>query len=252
MDHVTRALAWLLCVVLGSGERIVTETFVNAAGPFLGEVAEMVGCSLPVMHEVHLKASIADIARVVDRDAPLLIDTDPQRLDWTEDERAALAEEGWDWLLEELPSGAHVRPEGGALADTIIMLWDARTHLSQPVLPVPLDPLYPEVAVRGLCKMLPGMKAYRKSMPKPYLDGGYYTRTEENRPLCSPMPLAGSYVIGAMSGFGIMSAPALGELLAGHICGSIMPGYAWQFELSRYDDPTYQEMLADWGDSWQL
>jgi len=30
--------------------------------------------------------------------------------------------------------------------------------------------------------MIPGLEAYFSRMPKPVLDGGYYTKTRENRP----------------------------------------------------------------------
>ena len=76
-------------------------------------------------------------------------------------------------------------------------------------------------------------------MPRPYLDGGYYTKTRENRPLIGPLPVEGAFVIGAVSGYGIMSAPATGELLARHVLGETLPGYASDMAPSRYDDPEY-------------
>jgi len=240
-------------VYLGSGAEIRTEVFVNAAGPLLAQVGEMLGLSLPVYSELHMKASINDTLGVVDRDAPLLIDVDPQVLDWSEQERAWLSEdEETRWLLDPLPSGAHVRPEGAGDADSILMLWDTRNHAVEPVLPAPSDPMAPEVTLRGLCKMLPGMAQYLERMPKPYLDSGYYTKTEENRPLASPLGVPGAFLIGAMSGYGIMAAAGLGELLAAHITGDTLPHYAPAFDLRRYQDVEYQDALASWGDSWQL
>ena len=136
-------------VHLASGSEIQTGVFVNAAGPLLAEVGQMLGLSLPVHHELHMKASIIDTSVVVGRDAPLLIDVDPQFLCWTDEERAwLLDDEDTRWLLDELPSGAHVRPEGAGDADSILMLWDTRTHRVDPVLPAPADVMYPEVAVR--------------------------------------------------------------------------------------------------------
>ncbi|MEJ2757942.1 MAG: FAD-binding oxidoreductase [Anaerolineales bacterium] len=240
-------------VQLASGNEIRTPVFVNAAGPLLGEVAAMLGVTLPVFHELHMKASIKDTAGAVGRDAPLLIDVDPQTLHWSEDERVWLmAGDENRWLLDELPSGAHVRPEGASSAQSILMLWDLHTERVAPELPAPLDPFYPELAVRGLSKMLPGMAQYVQRMPKPYIDSGYYTKTEENRPLAGPMPVPGSYLIGAMGGFGIMASAALGELVAAQIAGETLPNYAPRFDLGRYKDPKYVEMLSTWGDSWQL
>ncbi len=43
---------------------------------------------------------------------PFLIWDDPQRLAWSADELAALAEsEETAWMLKTLPAGAHMRPE---------------------------------------------------------------------------------------------------------------------------------------------
>ena len=89
-------------------------------------------------------------------------------------------------------------------------------------------------------------------MPRPQLDGGYYTRTRENRPLIGPMSVEGAYMIGAVSGYGIMSACGTGELLASHVTGAALPACAPAFVLERYDDPDYQKRLDEWGDSWQL
>ncbi len=240
-------------VQLASGMEIETDVFVNAAGPLLAEVGEMLGVSIPVFNELHMKASIRDSEQVVGRDAPLLIDVDPQYLPWNDEEREWLSQdEEPNWLLEELPSGAHVRPEGVGESDTILMLWDTHNQPVEPELPAPSDPMYPEVALRGLCKMIPGLEQYLVRMPKPYLDSGYYTKTEENRPLACPLPVPGSYLIGAMSGFGIMAAAGLGELVAAHIVGDNLPPYAAAFDLERYQDPIYQAQLANWGDSWQL
>jgi len=96
------------------------------------------------------------------------------------------------------------------------------------------------------------MKEYFTKMPRPQLDGGFYTKTRENRPLVGSMGVDGAYVIGAVSGFGIMSACGVGELLATHVTGRALPSYASAFELSRYDDPIYQKKLENWGDSGQL
>ena len=240
-------------VRLASGAWIETEVFVNAAGPLLAEVAALLGVDLPIHHELHQKASIEDTAGTAGRDAPLLIDIDSQRLNWPDEARSWMANDPETaWLLEELPSGAHLRPEGGQTAQTVLMLWDTHTEQVDPVIPAPIDPFGAEVSIRGLRKMLPGMEGYLSRMPKPYIDSGYYTKTEENRPLAGKLGVPGAYLIGAMSGFGIMASAALGELTAAQIANAPLPDYAPAFSLDRYQDPAYQEMLADWGNTWQL
>ncbi|HXF86243.1 MAG TPA: FAD-dependent oxidoreductase [Anaerolineales bacterium] len=238
-------------VRLGSGERVDSPLFINAAGPYLKEVGKLLGVDLPVFTELHLKAIIKDYLGVVGRDAPLLIWNDAQILPWEEDEREALAKDDETrWLTELLPPGAHTRPEGAG--DTILMLWEYQTKITEPVPSPEMDEQYPEIVLRGLATMLPRLREYFGRMPRPHLDGGYYTKTRENRPLVGPMSVEGAYVIGAVSGYGIMSACGVGELLAAHVTGSALPEYAQAFELSRYDDPEYQKRLENWEDSGQL
>ena len=213
----------------------------------------MLGVDLPVNTELHLKAAIKDSLRVVGRDAPLLIWTDPQRLPWEEDERQALAEDDETrWLTEMFPAGVHSRPEGGEESQTILMLWEYQTKVMDPLWPPKMDEQYPEVALRGLAAMLPHMKEYFGRMPRPQLDGGYYTKTHENRPLVGPMGVDGAYVIGALSGYGIMSACGTGELLAAHVTGTELPPYAHAFQLSRYSNSEYTKLLKQWDESGQL
>lgn len=240
-------------VGLSNGEHIQCPIFVNAAGPYLKQVGRMLGLDIPVYTELHLKVAFKDPLGIVGRDAPLLIWEDAQSLPWTDDERKSLAEDAeTKWLTESFPAGAHTRPEGAGDSQTVLMLWEYKTRAIEPTFPLPLDEQYPEIAMRGVSAMLPGLKQYFDKMPKPQLDGGYYTRTRENRLLAGPLNVEGAYVIGAVSGYGIMSACAAGELLAAHVAGISLPSYAPAFSPARYDDPEYQKKLENWGDSGQL
>ncbi len=240
-------------VRLENGEHIGCPIFVNAAGPYLKQVGRMLGLEIPVYTELHLKVAFKDQLGIVGRDAPLLIWDDAQSLPWTDDEREALAEDAdTKWLTETFPAGAHTRPEGAGENQTILMLWEYKTCEIEPIFPPPLDEQYPETVMRGMSTMLPGLRQYFNKMPKPQLDGGYYTRTRENRLLAGPLSVEGAYAIGAVSGYGIMSACAAGELLAAHIAEMSLPSYASAFSPARYDDPEYQRKLENWGDSGQL
>jgi glycine/D-amino acid oxidase-like deaminating enzyme len=240
-------------VRLSSGERVDAPIFVNAAGPYIKDVGNLLGIDLPVHTELHLKAAIKDTLGVVGRESPLLIWADPQLLPWEEAERAALAEDSETrWLTESFPAGVHVRPEGAGESQTILMLWDYKTRIMDPVWPPQFDEHYPEVTLRGLAAMLPRLQEYFSRMPRPQLDGGYYTKTRENRPLVGPMGVDGAYLTGAVSGYGIMSACGVGELLAAHVTSTKLPSYAKAFELSRYDDTDYVKSLEDWDAAGQL
>ncbi len=243
----------VVAVRLEGGERIPTDHFVNAAGPFLGPMAETFGVQLPIYHELHLKVSTNDHLQIIPRDAPLLIWNDAQELPWTQEEMAFLAEdESSRWLLGEFPAGVHTRPEGPPDSPIILILWEYHKLEVDPVWPPPLDPEYPEIALRGLATMIPGLKSYFDKPPRPFLDGGYYTKTRENRPLIGPLPVEGAWVIGALSGFGLMASMAAGDLLASHLLGKSLPQYAPAFDLNRYQDPAYLELLANWEDFGQL
>lgn len=226
---------------------ISTGTLVIAAGPLLKQTGAMIGLDLPVFNELHGKIAFNDPQGVIPRDVPLMIWTDPMTLPWTEEERDVLREsEKTGWLLEEFPSGVHFRPEGGEGSDTILALWTYDIKPQEPVWPPVFDPEYGEIVLRGMAGMVPGLSMYLGRSAKPFVDGGYYCKTRENRPLIGPLPVGGAFVIGALSGFGIMASMAAGELLAKHVAGSHLPDYAPAFLLSRYEDPSYKEMLANW------
>jgi glycine/D-amino acid oxidase-like deaminating enzyme len=231
-------------------EAIETRCFVNAAGPFLQPVSRLLGIELPVFSELHVKMSFRDHLGVVHRDAPLLIWEDAQRLAWTEEEAALLREDAATrWLTEEMPPGVHMRPEG---AEHVIILWPYHVGEVPESFPIELPESYAEIALRGMTRLLPALAAYLDHLPTPFVDGGYYTKTRENRPLACPLPVAGAFLHGALSGFGLMASSATAELLARHVTGDALPDYAPAFDLRRYDDPAYLRSLELWGDGGQL
>jgi glycine/D-amino acid oxidase-like deaminating enzyme len=129
------------------------------------------------------------------------------------------------------------------------VLWGYHGDAGQAVFPLPEDPYFPELVLRGAATMVPGLRAYLDPMPRMIVDGGYYTRTPENRPLIGPLPVPGAFVLGALSGYGLMAACAAGELLAAHVTGEGLPAYAASFHPARYDDPAYRRRLATWTDT---
>ena len=240
-------------IILADGRSIATKYFVNAAGPFVDQVTKLIGVSLPVYSELHMKAAFRDDLQILPRNTPLLIWSDTQQLSWSADERQILSgEREYTWLLEEMPAGVHTRPEGGLESDIILMLWEYHTTVMEPTFPPPVDDQYPEIALRGLATMIPGLAGYLHKIPRPILDGGYYTRTWENRPLIGPLPVDGAFVIGALSGFGLMAACAAGELLAAHLTHNPLPDYAPAFSIDRYNDPEYLKNIEHGGHSGQL
>jgi sarcosine oxidase, subunit beta len=231
-------------VRLESGETIATPRFVNAAGPLAPEVGRLAGVELPLFNELHGKVTFDDYLGLLPRDLPLMIWCDPVDLAWSEEEREQLGQDPeLSWLLETMPAGVHFRPEGGAGGRMHLLLWTYHLEPVETVFPPRFDPFYPEVVVRGLMRMVPVLAEYLGRMRRPYVDGGYYCKTRENRPLIGPTPVEGNYLLCGLSGYGIMASQAAAELVAAQLLGSPVPDYANEFVLSRYDDPAYLKKM---------
>jgi len=187
----------------------------------------------------------------VPRSAPMMIWIDAQYLPWSDEERAALeADDEARWLLQEFPAGVHGRPDG---AHATLVLFNHHGEAVEPEFPLPEPPPhYAEIALRGFSTMVPAMRAYAGRGVRPILDGGYYMKTRENRPLIGPLPVEGAYLSGAYSGFGVMGSCAGAELVARHVMERTLPDYAPAFLLTRYEDTAYRALLDRWGDGGQL
>jgi glycine/D-amino acid oxidase-like deaminating enzyme len=237
----------------GGDRTIGTPRFVNAAGPHVKAVGRLLGVELPLFCERHAKVAFHDKHGVVPREAPMMIWTDPVRLPWDDDEREELAQaESHRHLLEEMPAGVHGRPEGGGDSPIMLGVWTYDVEPMEARFPVEFDPAYAELVIRGLTRLIPGLSVYVPRLPKCFVDGGYYTKTEENRLLSGPLPVEGAYILGGLSGYGMMSSNGAADLLADYIAERPLPRYAPAFRLDRYEDPAYRALLADWGDSGQL
>jgi glycine/D-amino acid oxidase-like deaminating enzyme len=229
-----------------------TNALVLASGPHLKATAVMAGSDLPVVVEKHVKISLADSKVVIPRDAPLTIWNDPVDLGWTDEERASLAESPETaYLTDTFPAGVHGRPVGAG--DQVFLYWTYDCPVSDtPTFPIEGDPHYPEILLRGMARMIPGLNTYLDPMPRPYVDGGYYTKVADNRPLIGPLKVPGTFVCSAFSGYGIMAACAAGELVTSHVLGRDLPDYASALLPQRFDNPAYLEQIADLSGSGQI
>jgi glycine/D-amino acid oxidase-like deaminating enzyme len=211
-------------------------------------VARLLDVELPIHHELHLKVQFDDDRRAIARELPLVCWNDPVTLAWSDEERAGLAEEpGGPALLGEIPAGVHFRPEGGHESRSVLLLWNHDAPATEPRFPIAVDPLHLPVVVRGVARVAPAFADYVERGRKPYVDGGYYTKTPENRPLVGPLDperARGAYVLGALSGFGIMASAGAAELLAAHVVGGPLPDWHRAFLLDRYQDPAYRAAMA--------
>jgi len=253
VERVQTAGGRVTGVTLAGGRTIGTARFVNAAGPYVKDVARLLGVELPIFCERHAKVAFHDTLGVVPRHAPMMIWTDPVRLHWTEEERAELAQsDSHRYLLDEMPAGVHGRPEGGGDSPIMLGVWTYDVEPMEPRFPLEFDPAFAEIVLRGLARPIPGLNAYLSRLPKYFVDGGYYTKTRENRLLSGPLPVEGAYILGGLSGYGMMSSNGAADLLADYIADRPLPRYAPAFHLDRYDDPAYRASLEEEADDGQL
>lgn len=228
-------------VRLASGGRIAAGIVVGAPGPHLGGFAAMLGVALPVACELHGKASLVDVDGVVPADAPLMVWEDPVTLSWSADEARALADDpGRRRWLAPLPGGVHFRPRLGS----IVMIWTFESAIGPPIFPPRFDADLGEVLIRGLQAMIPGMRRYFGRGGRCVVDGGYYCKAPDNRPLVGPLGPAGAYVCAALSGYGVMGSQAAGEIVAAQIVGATPPAHAAIADPARLDDAAYLAGLA--------
>ncbi len=214
------------------------DTVVNAAGPFLSNVACMLNEEIPVSCVFQQKIAFEDRAVALPRTLPFTVDLDGQQLEWTEEERAVLgSEQECAVLLRHMPGGIHRRPEGGDAGRWIKLGWAYNERPSDPAGEPPIDPNFPDVVLRAASRLTPALRCYLGRLPRGVRHyGGYYTMTPENWPLIGPMRTPGAFLAGALSGFGTMAATASGALCAAWITGAECPGYATNFTLGRYDN----------------
>jgi glycine/D-amino acid oxidase-like deaminating enzyme len=223
---------------------------VLAGGPHQKNLAALAGLDLPLFSERHRKVSFQDTLGAMPREAPMMIWLDEQYLPFSDEERDALADDDEaGHFLGKFPAGVHGRPDGASAA---VVLFNHHGDPVEPVFPLPEEPHYAEIALRGMATMVPTLKAYNGRPSRPYIDGGYYVRTRENRPLIGPTAIEGLHISCGFGGFGVMAACASGDLIARHIMQATLPAYAPAFLLSRYQDPQYQALLQSWGDGGQL
>jgi len=228
----------------GGSLEIATPCLIDAAGPRAAEVAALVGLDLPLVSELHGKVYFEDVDRVVPRELPLCIWCDPIALDWAAEERAELrADPELRFLTETMTGGVHFRPEGGPDGRMLLLLWTYHLEPTPVVFPPRFDPFYPEVVLRGMAQMVPEFARYLGDRRRPFVDGGYYTKTRENRPLIGPTPVPGFHLMCGMSGWGIMAAAAACELLGDHLAGEVDGERTRWFSLARYEDAQYRARL---------
>jgi glycine/D-amino acid oxidase-like deaminating enzyme len=232
--------------VEGAAQTIGAAILVNAAGPFFGKVAEMYGEKLALKNVYQQKISFEDREGVIPRVMPFAIDLDGQKVNWTDEEKALLADDpATARALRRLPGGIHCRPDGAESGKWIKLGWAFNEASDDPEGEDPIDPYFPDIVLRGASRLNPSLTRYIGRLPKgAHHYGGYYTMTEENLPLIGPSAVDGVFLAGALSGFGTMSACATGAICAAWVAAGEVPEFAHALSLERYRDPHLMKKLT--------
>jgi glycine/D-amino acid oxidase-like deaminating enzyme len=225
------------------------QRLVNAAGPFLQDVAAMLGETLAVSCVYQQKIAFEDRLGAIPRELPFSIDLDRQSLAWTDEDRELLASDPTTrHLTEPMNGGIHCRPDGPASGRWIKLGWAYNEHPSDPHHDEPIDPQFPDTVLRGASRLHPALAPYIGRLPRGARHyGGYYTMTPENWPLIGPMQAEGAFVLGALSGFGSMAACAAGSLCAAWVAGAPLPAYSASLSHARYADAALMDSLKHLG-----
>ncbi len=226
---------------LDNKQSIQADQIIIATGPFINHLAQMLSFEFPVWNTLQRKFLIPDPKKVIPADMPFTIYSDGQQLDWSTEEKAFFeSEDNLKWLTKEFPGAIHIKPESGRIK----MGWAFSTKTATPQWEIPPFDYFPQVVLKGASRFIPALADYAENMPTPLIEyGGYYTRTKENWPLVGPTEMDNVFVVGALAGFGSMTACAVGELCAQYISGEALPWYAAYFHPNRYDNPSMQVVL---------
>ncbi|WP_424933831.1 NAD(P)/FAD-dependent oxidoreductase [Amaricoccus macauensis] len=227
--------------------QIRAERIVNAAGPFAGRIAAMLGVELPLRNTFQQKIAFEDREGAIPRAMPFTIDLDGQRIDWSAEEREMLAEDpDFRWLAGDMPGAIHCRPDGGDRGSWVKLGWAYNDSPAEAGWEAALDDNFPEIVLRGAARLNPSLKAYYGQLPRNmHHYGGWYTMTGENWPLIGPMGPEGAFMNCAYSGFGTMAACAGGELAAAWVAGAQVAPYGAGFSLARYEDEALMQVLRE-------
>ena len=230
-------------VLLDSKKSIDVDKVVIATGPFLNTIAKMFGFQFPISNTLQRKFIIPDPNNIIPKNMPFTIYADTQFLDWSTEEKEFFAsDKKYRWLLNKFPGGLHIKPE----TEGIKLGWAFQTEKSSPTWETPSFEFFPQVVLKGASRFIPELSKYENNIPTPLIEyAGYYTRTNENWPLIGNTEVDGVFVVGALAGYGTMSACAAGKLCANYILGeNELPTYAKYFHPSRYENEAIRKEMS--------
>jgi sarcosine oxidase subunit beta len=184
-----------VCGVETSRGTIATRIVVNAAGPFAGKVAEMVGLDLP-LEPVRRQKVFLSQQPLVPQDAPLTID---------------------------IVRDSYWRPETGGA-------YIAWVDPDEPVDEDPsedlyTDPYFAAIVLEKLIKITPFWEEVAMNLKKAdvHPGAGYYVYTPDDQPLIGPVPEVPGFYLNCGYWAGVMLSPAAGRRVADLVTGDMDP-----------------------------
>ena len=227
-----------LSVVTAAGPAIIRSAKVMLAlGPELLDCRELLDTNLPLENFYQRKLMLRDEGAILPEGMPFMIFTDSPRVDWTKSELAHFRSHG---LRDDIPGNLHIRRVNPAW---VHMGWafNRQTGAAEATEP---DSRFADLAVKGISSFVPEVRPFVGNIPQPAIvSGGFYTRTTDNLPIVD-QTASDIYLIGALSGFGIMMCCALGEIMSDMIVEAVVPEYARHFSAKRYQDAQYVQRVA--------
>jgi glycine/D-amino acid oxidase-like deaminating enzyme len=223
-----------------SGGHLKAQKLVLASGPFINHQAKILGYDLPIYNVKQRKFVFTDEKNIIPRDMPFTIYADNQYLDWSTEEKEMMQEDSeYRWLLDKFPAGLHVKPEG---RNQIKMGWAYNQKAQEPLWQEFEDDAFVNIVMKGVVRFIPALSAY-EDIPVPISHfTGNYTRTKDNLPVIGKLDKE-LYLVGALAGYGTMSACAAGELIANYVSGDDKPDYSEYFSPQRFENPELMEEI---------
>ncbi len=184
-----------VCGVETSRGTIATRTVVNAAGPFAGQVGQMVGLDLPLEPVRRQKVFLSEQPKVP-QDVPLTID---------------------------IVRDAYWRPEtGGAY---IAWVDPEEPVAEEPSEDPPTDPYFAAIVLEKLINITPFWEEVAMSLKKAdvHPSAGYYVYTPDDQPLIGPTPDVPGFYLNCGYWAGVMLSPAAGKRVTDLVTGAMEP-----------------------------
>jgi sarcosine oxidase subunit beta len=164
-------------VHLASGDRIAAPAVLDAAGPWAGEIAEMVDIELPLAPDRHEALVTEGVDQMLE---PMLVDYRPDGC----------------YFLQTIGTGHFI---GCYTPPEIVPGTDTGSSLE-----------FLQEMPRRMVRLLPALKDIK--MLRQW--AGSYTMTPDGSPLVGATQVPGFYVAAGMSGHGFMLGPMIGKLVA--------------------------------------